>query len=195
MGFEEILKELENQVNSTIETNNDVSNEQQEEQRVNQSPVNEKLVDKVIESINTTKKHVKPFFELKFFKQEELDEVTDLDSFLPIEYEESDSNLIAKDKENDKTFRLSKRYIPSPTMIKEFLSKLSSYKLYGKVFNGYRYVLLIVTENHKIQIVDQLTGAGKLQVFIDSLDNVYRFTHTKGGQQKFNEMMQSIVSA
>jgi len=189
MNFESILKEVEQATQTKVEV------------EVEPKPQNHtnKIAEEVVKQIETTKRKIDKSFTTKMYTPEELHRIETIEQFKEIfpadfQYDE-DGRLVVIDKSTGKTYIMSKRYVSSHDIIFDTVQKAldKGYEVYADKFSFMKFVVLIKTNDHTIQIQDQCTGSQKCNVWVDSLDNLKRFGHQKKGIQELKEYLESLV--
>jgi len=192
MNFESILKEIEQEIQ--VETEPKPTQQIQTNKSANQ-----KIAEEVVKQLETTKRITEKPFKTKLYSTNELQSIKDtneLKSIFPADFQyDENGKLVVIDKSTGKTFAMSKRYVSSHDVIFDIVQKAldKGYDVYADKFSFMKFVVLIKTNDHTIQIQDQCTGSQKCNVWVDSLDNLKRFGHQKKGIQELKEYLESLI--
>jgi len=184
MSFENLLQEVltDQQQNTSAQTT------------TKESKVKEELKE-VAKQVAAEKKKTESRFEERLYDKTELTTVEGQDIPFPVKYELVEDNRKAiYDVQSGKQLKgfLSTKYISLLDVLHQIKNIFPDIHIFYKFFPGYKVVFRLERDGKFVQLTDQVTGAGKIHLYMK--DNKQAFRHNKKDTEQLIEIIKAKLS-
>lgn len=157
------------------------------------SKIKEELKE-VAKAVTTEKKKPEPKFEDRLYDKSELTLAKEQEIPFPVKYEIVDGKKAIYDVQTGKQLKgyLSTKYVSLLDVLHKIKNIFPDIQVYYKFFPSYKVAFRLERGDKFVQITDQVTGGGKIHLYID--DNKQTFRHSMKDIEQLIEIIKAKLS-